>query len=707
MNPYLIPPLVGTVLNGVLVLWVYSRTGPSLVRRTFLAWNVCLGLWNAGLAVGYALPDVPSATLWYKYLSIFVVRTYVPLFLHFVAAITDTANQPKTRLMLWFAYLSAAFFSVTGIWTSWWMGPAWHYDWGYYPLAGPYEWMFGLTFLIVITYSLGLLKKSIVQAKGYRRNQMKYLLAGTAIYFGGAVTNFLPLYKINTYPIGNFTSSIYSVLVCMAIVDYGLMDIRVVLRRSTAHTLLGGALTMVYLSIVAVLQSVLGKAGVGERYLYDMAAFLMTLLLAPAMKARIDPWVDNAPFWKTYHYTEIIHEYGESILTLLGLRAVAERVIEKMASILLTDSGAVYLRKGPGQKFDLIARWGPQGPALLQESHPVIQHLLSRREELVKEKTLWRSHYVKDDMDDLESIAELEVWPYALALPLMLDGRFLGCVALGEKISGDMFNEDDLNLLRALTKPTAVALKNALSIAEMEERRRAMAEHHDITLLGLLGTEMAHELSKPLTRILNEQTRLTGMTHGESENSLKKIQNEVKRASEIVDGFAMLSPQLPLERTPTPLPELIEKALAVLGIAGDPQVKLIRRYDALPPVPVNVGQISQVLMNIIQNAWEAMGPQGGGSLTLTVSQVRVDYRPMAQISIEDSGPGVPAAIQRKIFEPFFTTKHSQGGRGVGLTLSAAMVKRHAGTLHLESPVSPSGGTRLVIRLSLDPTEETV
>lgn len=695
MNPYAIPPLIGALLNFFLILWVFQQSAPGLVRQTFTLWTLCLGLWNLGVAIGSQMPNADTASFWYALISCAVVRFIAPLFLHFVAAITGRENEPRTRQFLVFAYFSGLFFSLTGIWTTWWLeAQAYHFHWGYYPVAGRYEWVFGGVFFSVVGYALYLLSSSLRQLTGYRRTQIQYLLAGTAIYFGGAITNFLPLYKISIYPIGSLTNSFYCLVVAYAIVEYGLMDIRVVLRRSAVYGLLTGALTMVYLSMVMVFKKLFGHYDLETSYLYYTAAVPITVALVPPMKAHLEPLIESVPFWKTYRFTEILKDFGQSVLTILDLHVVSQRVIEKMCHPVHAVSGAIFLHRSVSGSFARVAIRGGEGPLVLEPSHPLIVRFKADKNEFHKEKTLW-NYQLHQAADKATAMPPwLVEWPYALAFPLMVKHRLVGVVALGDKSSGDMYNADDVRLLKMMADQAAVALSNAQDIADLEIRQKVLRNYHDSALMGVLATQIAHEMTKPLTRIINEKTRIA--LKGASQQSLKKIEKEVELATKIMDGFAMLSPEFPLPRTPTALKDLLEDALKDSGIDEDSTVKIIRQYKLIPDVSVNANQMLQVFSNIIHNAWEAM-PQGG-SLTLTLGMDVTSSESIVDISFSDTGHGIPADLQSKVFEPFFTTKQTSGGRGVGLTLSRAMVERHNGEMILQSQESLNSGTRVTVRL---------
>jgi signal transduction histidine kinase len=117
----------------------------------------------------------------------------------------------------------------------------------------------------------------------------------------------------------------------------------------------------------------------------------------------------------------------------------------------------------------------------------------------------------------------------------------------------------------------------------------------------------------------------------------------------------------------------------------------------LPSITADANQISQVLMNLLLNAAQAMPPEGG---SITVSAEKVKFSESVEIKVRDTGTGIPADILPHVFEPFFTTKRGIG-TGLGLSISQAYVRNHSGVIAADS--LPTRGT--TIRLVLPIRQE--
>jgi signal transduction histidine kinase len=179
----------------------------------------------------------------------------------------------------------------------------------------------------------------------------------------------------------------------------------------------------------------------------------------------------------------------------------------------------------------------------------------------------------------------------------------------------------------------------------------------------------------------------------ESELLLNEIEDSATRISTLVGAAKQYSQ---LDRSPYQVIDIregLDSTLMMLGAKIGPDITVIKDYDpGLPEIPAYPGELNQVWTNLIDNAVSAMHGTG----TLTVRTARDRGRLLVEIG--DTGPGVPAEIQKRIFEPFFTTKPVGEGTGLGLDISwRIVVNSHHGDMRVESA---PGDTRFQVRLPL-------
>jgi two-component system NtrC family sensor kinase len=124
--------------------------------------------------------------------------------------------------------------------------------------------------------------------------------------------------------------------------------------------------------------------------------------------------------------------------------------------------------------------------------------------------------------------------------------------------------------------------------------------------------------------------------------------------------------------------ECIESVLTILGHRLQEKIEVVTRFDAPDQLDCHPGLLNQVLLNLIANAIDAMGDVG--TLTLSTSLRGDDY----VITVGDTGCGIPQHLSDRVYEPFFTTKPVGRGTGLGLTIAYAIVRKHGGSLELDS-----------------------
>jgi signal transduction histidine kinase len=138
---------------------------------------------------------------------------------------------------------------------------------------------------------------------------------------------------------------------------------------------------------------------------------------------------------------------------------------------------------------------------------------------------------------------------------------------------------------------------------------------------------------------------------------------------------------------PVDLNEVVGESLAIAeesGYGGFRQV--VEMEPDLPPVLANRLQIQKVLVNLLHNGTEAMRNAGVPTAAVTITVRTMAIRNIAQVTVQDSGPGIDAVVAQRIFDPFFTTKPE--GVGLGLAISRALIEAHGGQLWADLDAGP-------------------
>jgi signal transduction histidine kinase/CheY-like chemotaxis protein len=217
-----------------------------------------------------------------------------------------------------------------------------------------------------------------------------------------------------------------------------------------------------------------------------------------------------------------------------------------------------------------------------------------------------------------------------------------------------------------------------------------------LAALGQMVSGIAHELSNPLTSILGYAQRLLVRQDGSAgSEEARRIYQEAERAGTILRQLLLNARETIPERRLVSLNQIVMHAIELqrFGLAAEKIRVEIDLDPGLPFVHADAGQLQQVLINLFNNARQALEEQGPGG-TIRLRTRRAGRRVL--LEIEDNGPGVPQAIQARIFDPFFTTKPAGVGTGLGLSIVLSVVRAHGGQVHVQSP--PQGGARFQIEL---------
>jgi signal transduction histidine kinase/ActR/RegA family two-component response regulator len=256
----------------------------------------------------------------------------------------------------------------------------------------------------------------------------------------------------------------------------------------------------------------------------------------------------------------------------------------------------------------------------------------------------------------------------------------------------------------------AIVGKNGQTLGRVEVYREVSAQRmfqsrmmqtEKLAAIGQHVTGIVHELSNPLTTTLVNAQRLLSQDDQAMRATLaRNILEASERATAILRQLLVLSRDSPPERRQVSLNELVDRTMELqrLALSGSSLRLIVEKQEGLPLIEGDYSQLQQVLINLLQNAQQAIENSGTGN---TIG-VRTGFAGGSRVFLEvwDDGPGVPGVIQARIFDPFFTTKPPGVGTGLGLAIVLGFVRQHGGTVTLVSP--PRGGARFVVELPVPP-----
>jgi two-component system, NtrC family, sensor histidine kinase HydH len=258
-------------------------------------------------------------------------------------------------------------------------------------------------------------------------------------------------------------------------------------------------------------------------------------------------------------------------------------------------------------------------------------------------------------------------------------------------------NRRQIKLYQELSE--ALAETNRKLEQAQEEARRS----ERLAALGQMSAGLAHEIRNPLG-VIKGSAEMLHQKLGESNPLASElagyISSETNRLSALVTRFLDFARPLHAELSPQEITAVLDRALHSVLLSStrkdEDLVRVERQYEPnLPLVPLDESLGEQAFVNLIQNAYDAMGSRGG-TLRVTAARANSANRDGVEVRIEDTGPGIPAELREQIFNPFVTTKKT--GVGLGLSIVSRIIDGHHGTIRVESGPEDSDqhGARFVM-----------
>lgn len=217
------------------------------------------------------------------------------------------------------------------------------------------------------------------------------------------------------------------------------------------------------------------------------------------------------------------------------------------------------------------------------------------------------------------------------------------------------------------------------------ERTQQLLHSERLSMVGRLAAGVVHEVMTPLTIAVGwveTVSQADNITAGQRE-ALATVSEQILRAASIMENMQDFSRQKHAIKNATDINALIDHALKLMvHPMRRKAIETSRAFTVSTPVVLDEGQISQVLLNLLGNAVDALPPEGKLSIS-TRTHAPGTEPACVEVCIEDNGPGIGPAYLEHIFEPFFTTKGNKG-TGLGLSICKGIVEAHGGKINAES-----------------------
>jgi signal transduction histidine kinase len=517
---------------------------------------------------------------------------------------------------------------------------------------------------------------------------------------GGLFTliEYLPYVGLDIPPVGTILILVFLYALSQSITHYRLIDLYELAGRLGVLT----ALAFVLAFILWLMRLVSGE----QLFLHVVVSAFVVLILFDPVRTKVQEWISQVFFHERFELERTILALRRSVAHILEIDELGEVLVDGLDASPRFTQGALYLLGPDARVFILKNHFGPK-PAERVEmapARPLIDRLSRTGAAVLEnaERELEERRLLGDDRE-AETAHDIAVTMRALQASVCLglrgeSGDLYGFLAVRDDRLRDAFSREEVQLLAGLANQVAVTVENSQLYQQMKEKDRLAA-------LGEMAAGLAHEIRNPLGSIKASAQYLSETSEqpeGRGE-FLDIIVDEVDRLNRVVSSF--LDYARPPHTDPQPIyvnsavqltlqflrPEC-DSAAVGLHVTMDPD---------LPKVRIDIEHLRQVLINLVQNAVQAMA--SGGDIyveTRTQDRFRIGggARRWVQISVRDTGPGIAPDLLANLFVPFVTTK--QQGTGLGLSISQRIVSEAGGRIDVRS--RQGFGTTFVVLLPAEP-----
>jgi putative PEP-CTERM system histidine kinase len=560
---------------------------------------------------------------------------------------------------------------------------------------GPLGFVLNLLLLLSALVVLMNLERTYRAAVGTMRWRIKFMVLGLGVIFAAQA------YTCSQVMLFRAVDLWWPSVNSGAVILGGLLIVRSLLREGNfetdvfpSHSVLQNSITVVvagiYLLVVGALARLVAFFGGNASFTVKAVVVLVGLviltlvLLSDRVRLRTRRFVSRHFQRPFYDYRTVWRQFTQATARRVERRELCVEIVKFISNIFQALSVTVWLiEEGQGQ-LGLVA-----STSLTEER--------ARELELDAAETAQSMAVLSTHTDPIDLDASVEKWAVTLrrlqpddfhkggnriCVPLNAGGELLGVMMLGDRVSGERFSLQDLDLLKSIGDQIAANLLNIkfsqrLSQAKQLEAFQAMSAFfvHDLkntaSTLSLMLQNLPIHFNDPQFR----------------EDALRGIGKTVTHINDLIKRLSMLREELSIKPVEADFNAAVNEALKCLD--ATPTVELVKEFRTLPKVRLDPAQFQNVVVNLALNARDAVNSRG---------RIRVETAQQngwVILTVTDSGCGMnPEFMQRSLFRPFQTTKKQ--GIGIGMFQCKMIVEAHHGKIEVQSELNKGTTFRILL-----------
>lgn len=579
-----------------------------------------------------------------------------------------------------------------------------------------------LSFGVVYVYVFGLLAAALVSlwrrgqksASKVLRERVRFLVVVGALATTFTLSDFVSVLGVAFPPISAVLAIVFLFVLAESLTRPRLAALYEMVGRLMVFTSLAFALA----GIFYIFATMIGRTN--NMYYNAVLAAIVFLVLFEPLHAEVEKRIHQFFFRERYDLETSVSDLRRRLSHVLQVEEMVETVIAGLDRSRRATGIAIYLRDQEGDGFDLVGSLGETPPKRIETltARPLLDRLGTTVASLSLEDLAREAKESESPEAGAPALVagQSVLGPLGGSVVLAIRGEadagqtpeLIGLLCVADDRVRDAFNPEEVALLESVASQIGITLANSRIYARMKERDR-------LASLGAMAAGLAHEVKNPLGAIkgaaqLLEEGGLEPASK-DSKEFIGIILEEVDRLNHVVGSF--LDYARPHAGNPVPIDVNAALRRTVQILESQPAEGAVFDLDLeedVPRVKIDPEQLRQVIMNLAQNAIQAM--DGRGRVTLSTSLRRTgrawaatpnsergvppksEAPRVVEISVRDTGPGISQKVLENLFVPFFTTKHE--GTGLGLAISQSIVQNVGGNIEVHT--QPGAGTTFTVVL---------
>lgn len=698
---YAISAFINFITSLLIGLFVIVKKR-SEVNWFFSFFSLSVAFWSFSYFQWQIAVFPEEALYWCRILTIGSI--FIPIFYYKFTLVFLDLNKVFLNKLFYYAGIVLVLFLLFVVDTKLLVvGVSEKFSFDFWPEPGILYPLFLLMFSFFALYSMSLFIGAYKKSEGVKKEQIKLVLFGTAIGFLGGSTNFLLWYDIPIVPVGNVLVSFYVFFVAYAIVAHHLMDIRLVLRKSSVYLM---SLLTIFIPIFLIKYFITVLFSVPFSYFTEMINFIILIFVISffsKIKEHYYSFANRYFFSSLYDGQKVIADLSEKLKSTLRIKNIYTFLFETINSAFHINSFGVLLCGDDKKSYKFEYKKGIKSnknkflnnkelyKIFLKENNPVVLEEAGNIKNIYKKKWL-----------DVMRGCGAEV-----IVPLVIKNKLVGLMVLGRKKSGDMYNNEDVRVLKIMGSQAAIAIENSLLYEEMKDFNKKLEQEVKISTFHLRVANdklrkldeaksefisiASHQLRTPLTVIKGYVSMILGGSFGDISGDCKESLSKVYASNErlinlvedLLDISRMEAGSMQFNFEKNTIDSVTDSVIDELTIrAKQKKLKLLyKKPKTMLNVMVDKEKLSQVVMNLVENSIKYTSD---GYVSVEIK----NNKDTVEVSVSDSGMGIKREYMSTIFNKFSRSTDSflidTEGTGLGLYIAKQIILAHKGNIWAES-----------------------